>query len=251
MAQSYQAAFVQTGEVIDYTPVVAVHAGDVYQHGSLIGVACESIAANTLGHLAIKGIFQVVKINEQVTIGAKMYWNSAGTPDWGGAGATGACCKTAGSLPFLGWALEASDGTEEEIKILLAGTIATVSSQHEFLSPVVADVGNAGIFTAALTSGGGMCMMTSAAAETRVLYDPSGVGIVMGFCHSVDGGSITMTATTAGAGASSLNDTGSATPNVALFTHAGETLVLISVQSAATTYKWRVFGNDGVALSSV
>lgn len=53
--------FVQRGDAIDYTPATAVSAGDVVVQGDLVGVAKLDIAANTLGALAVSGVFDIPK----------------------------------------------------------------------------------------------------------------------------------------------------------------------------------------------
>ena len=55
------ARFVHDGEAIDYTPSSAVSAGDVVVQNDLVGVAKLDIAANTLGALAVKGVFDFPK----------------------------------------------------------------------------------------------------------------------------------------------------------------------------------------------
>lgn len=73
-----QATFVQDGDAIDYTPVADVAAGDVIVQGDLIGVARQPIAANTLGSLAVTGVFDFAKLAALVlAIGALVYWDDA------------------------------------------------------------------------------------------------------------------------------------------------------------------------------
>lgn len=53
------ASYVQKGDVLDHTPAAAVAAGEVVVIGSLIGVAPRPIAANALGSLAVKGVYEM------------------------------------------------------------------------------------------------------------------------------------------------------------------------------------------------
>lgn len=53
------ASYVADGDLFDYTPGSAVAAGDVVVIGAMVGVAPRPIAANTLGALAIEGIFSL------------------------------------------------------------------------------------------------------------------------------------------------------------------------------------------------
>src|SRR5690242_18204867 len=78
------------GDMIDYTPVGAVTAGDVVVLGSgLVGVAPLDIAASALGALRVRGLEKVPKKTGAVTVGAPVYWNATGDPNTGTAG-TGA-----------------------------------------------------------------------------------------------------------------------------------------------------------------
>ena len=75
------ARFVHDGNSIDYTPGSAVIAGDVVVQGELVGVAKRDIPANTLGSLALEGVFDFPKATgagSAITAGANVYW-SAGT----------------------------------------------------------------------------------------------------------------------------------------------------------------------------
>lgn len=72
--------FVHDGDAIDYTPSSAVAAGDVVVQGELLGVAKQPIAANALGALAIKGVFDFPKasgVGSAITVGSNAYWDVA------------------------------------------------------------------------------------------------------------------------------------------------------------------------------
>ncbi len=77
--------FVQDGDAIDHTPSSAVAAGDIVcigaaagNAGALVGVAKTAIAANALGALAIRGVFEFPTATALATIGVKVYLSSAG-----------------------------------------------------------------------------------------------------------------------------------------------------------------------------
>lgn len=53
------ASYVQDGKILDHTPAAAVAAGDVVVIGSLVAVAPRPIAANTLGSLAVEGVYSL------------------------------------------------------------------------------------------------------------------------------------------------------------------------------------------------
>jgi len=74
------ARFIHDGKSIDYTPSSAVTAGDVIVQGELVGVAKQDIAANTLGALAIEGVFDFPKptgAGTDAAVGTLMYWDAA------------------------------------------------------------------------------------------------------------------------------------------------------------------------------
>ena len=74
------ATFVHDGNSIDYTPGSDVSAGDVVVQGELVGVAKRLITANTLGALAVTGVFDFPKttgVGEAIAAGAKVYWDVA------------------------------------------------------------------------------------------------------------------------------------------------------------------------------
>ncbi len=73
------ATFVQDGRTIDHTPGSDVAAGAVVVQGELLGVAKVPIPANTLGALAVEGVFDFPKATgggTAITAGANCYWNA-------------------------------------------------------------------------------------------------------------------------------------------------------------------------------
>lgn len=73
-----QAVFFHDGDAIDYTPGADVASGDVVVQSDLIGVAKREIKANTLGALAVKGVFDVAKeggVAVTFAVGDKVYWD--------------------------------------------------------------------------------------------------------------------------------------------------------------------------------
>ena len=72
--------FVQTGASLDYTPDADVASGAVVVQGDLVGVAKLDIKANTLGALAIEGVFDFPKATGEataITAGTTLYWDEA------------------------------------------------------------------------------------------------------------------------------------------------------------------------------
>lgn len=96
-----QATFVHDGGTIDYTPGAAVAAGDVVVIGELVGVAKSPIAANALGALAVKGVFDFAKATgggTAISAGANCYWddtNNVATTTAAGNKLIGKCVEAA------------------------------------------------------------------------------------------------------------------------------------------------------------
>lgn len=87
-----EAVFVQDGQAIDYTPGSDVAVGQVVVLSDLVGIAKREIKTDTLGALAVEGVFDVAKeAGGGVTFstGDKAYWDDtnkvAVTTDGGGA----------------------------------------------------------------------------------------------------------------------------------------------------------------------
>ncbi len=73
------AVFVQDDEMVDYTPGADVAAGAVVVQGDLVGVALRPIPANTLGSLAVEGVFDFPKSTaggSAIAVGTTVYWNA-------------------------------------------------------------------------------------------------------------------------------------------------------------------------------
>lgn len=84
--------FIHEGALIDYTPGADVAAGAAVVQGELVGVAVRAIPANTLGALAVEGVFDFPKATgggTAITAGAQLYWDDtndvATTSDRAGA----------------------------------------------------------------------------------------------------------------------------------------------------------------------
>lgn len=73
-----EAVFVHEGKCIDFTPSADVPAGTVVVQGELVGIAKCPIAADTLGALAIEGVFDIAKADEEeLAVGTLVYWDDA------------------------------------------------------------------------------------------------------------------------------------------------------------------------------
>jgi predicted RecA/RadA family phage recombinase len=116
-----QATFRKAGDSIDYTPGSAVAAGDVVVQGELVGIAPRAIAANELGALTVEGVIDVVKINSQITAGAKVYWDADGNPHNGTAGSGAATTSTdTGTNKLIGKAIATAAAGDETVRVKLS-----------------------------------------------------------------------------------------------------------------------------------
>ena len=103
------ARYVQKGDSIDYRPTAAVAAGSVIVIADLVGIARLDIEANTLGSLAVVGVFDIVKAAGQIPSGSTVYWD---------AGAQKATLVS-GSNHYLGKAIASAEDGDETVRVLL------------------------------------------------------------------------------------------------------------------------------------
>lgn len=71
--------FIHDGAAVDYTPGADVAAGDVVVQADLVGIARVAIPANTLGTLAVTGVFEVPKatgVGTALAAGTTVYWDA-------------------------------------------------------------------------------------------------------------------------------------------------------------------------------
>jgi len=113
-----QTQFVHTGDAVDHTPSSDVSAGDVVEVGTLPLVARHDIPADTLGALAIEGVFDVVKATGAITAGALVYWDNDGDPVGGTAG-SGAATTTATANNLMGRAVAAAASGDATVRVKL------------------------------------------------------------------------------------------------------------------------------------
>lgn len=72
-----EAVKISSGEMINHTPGSDVAAGTVVLQGSLFGIALSTIPANTLGALAVQGVFRLPKLStDAVSVGTVLYWDN-------------------------------------------------------------------------------------------------------------------------------------------------------------------------------
>ena len=109
------AIFKQRGDAINHVPTSDVSAGDVVVQEDLIGIAKLDIKANTLGALALTGVFAMPKATgsgEAIAAGAKVYWDAANllaTTD-----------DASGANNFLGKSILAASDDEATVQVRLS-----------------------------------------------------------------------------------------------------------------------------------
>lgn len=97
-----QARFVQDGDIIDYTPTAPVAAGEVVVVGGCVAVSKLDIPANTLGALAMTGVYDVAKDSTTpFAFEQKVFWHTVDKKAVDAAGADrvemGICILPAGA----------------------------------------------------------------------------------------------------------------------------------------------------------
>src|SRR5262245_52245661 len=108
-----QAVFIHDGRAVDYTPAADVAAGDVVVQGDLVGVAKQPIAANTLGALAVVGVFDFQKATgagTALTAGTTVYWNDT----------TNVATATAAGNKQLGKVVKAAADGDATVRVRLS-----------------------------------------------------------------------------------------------------------------------------------
>jgi len=128
-----KAKFIQEGKSIDYTPGSDVNAGDVVVQKDLVGVAKLDIVANTLGALAVVGVFDIQKANEAFSAGDEVYWDADGDP-YGGDAGTGAATGTAAGNVSMGYALADAGATDTTVRTVLQSNAALNAEDTEQLA---------------------------------------------------------------------------------------------------------------------
>ena len=105
------ATFIQEGNAIDHTPAADVAVGDVVVVGDLVGVAKQAIKANTLGSLAVVGVFDLAKAAGVVfTAGQPLYWDDAAN----------VATATATSNKLVGKATRAAANADTAVRVRLS-----------------------------------------------------------------------------------------------------------------------------------
>ncbi len=104
-----QARFIHDGKSIDFFPEADVAAGTVIVENDLVGVTKLDIQAGRLGALAVVGVFDVVKNDAAITLGAKVYWDATAKQ----------AVTTATGNKLLGIAIQAAEATDGTVRVRL------------------------------------------------------------------------------------------------------------------------------------
>lgn len=118
MAQDAQASRHAAGTSFDITAAADRTQGDVVVVGELVAVALRAYDSGANSSLHVEGIFDVVKISDDISAGDKVYWDPTGDPVGGTAG-TGGATTTAGALKQMGIAVADAGAAAETVRVLL------------------------------------------------------------------------------------------------------------------------------------
>jgi predicted RecA/RadA family phage recombinase len=222
------ARFIEADGIADYTPSTFTPAGTVVVQGDLIGVTKLDIPANTLGALALRGIYDFPKVTtggSGLAAGATVYWNT----DTYNAQAASSTYKQ------LGRVVQAAADADSTVRVVLNGLVSTS------VSPITNGIADPGASGAIPVTSSGYVDLVTAGAETRTLAAPSfkGQGLLLSFKTKVGNCVITC--------ASTVNATGN---NTITLSAAGQAVKMIAKTSGANIL-WAVDMNDGAALSTV
>lgn len=221
------ATYVQKGETIDYTPSGAVTAGTIVNLGAFIGIANHDIAANTLGQLTIRGVWDIVKATttgKGCAAGVPIYWDfNNSVANFAGAG-----------IP-IGETVQACADADATMRV-------NVFPQTQAL-PNIALL--AGATDAIDPHTAGNYVITTAGVDAATLAAPTAGSVASG---GDDGKTIDVYSSTANAHtitATGLLETGAAAVNVATFAaDAGAGLKLMAYNG-----KWIVKSSVGITFS--
>lgn len=103
---------VSVGQRVNYTPSADVALGAVVVQNDLVGVADRPIPANTLGALAVAGIFTFGKAtgaDTALAVGVKVYWLAASS----------VVTATAGSNKYVGKVVAAAANAAATVEVML------------------------------------------------------------------------------------------------------------------------------------
>lgn len=163
MAQTPCSIWAQ-GDLIDYTPVAAVSAGDVVVINGVVYVAPLDIAAGALGALNVRSALKVPKKTGAIAAGDAVYWDTAGSPNTGTASSGAAGNTPVGYL--MGVAIAAALSADDYVYVERAGVRPPVASRGQVNADVAA-TGSTNADAAAVLEG--LTVVTGADATKGVI----------------------------------------------------------------------------------
>ena len=107
-----QAQFIHDGKQVDFTPDVDVPVGSIVIQGDLVGITKRDLKADTLGSIAVEGVFDFPKDpadDEIFTAGQKVY-----------ATTDGIVTDVADGTAFLGKVVSDTAGSEPFVRVRLS-----------------------------------------------------------------------------------------------------------------------------------
>lgn len=231
-----QAVFKQDPGTIDFTAVTAITAGDVVVTNGHVRIAKRDIPANTLGALAVEGLYDVVKDSSNISDGNAVYWDADGSPV-GGVALSGAATTTSSGNTFMGYAVAAAGTSATTVRVSLTHVPSSLVVNND-ISSAITDPGASGAIP---VTGSGRVAIVTAGAETRTLAAPTFAGQKLLLYMKTDGGDCVVTCAT------TVNETGN---NTITFDNTGEACQLTAVEEGSNL-RWRLAQVDGAALTTV
>lgn len=223
------------GDDIAYTPGAAKAAGEVDILNTLFRFATQPIVISTLGSVKAAGghpTVRIVKITGAMSVGNHVYWDDNGTVVGATTATTGAVTTVVGDGDaYVGRVIKAAGGTAQTVDVQLSLPVATKVA----LANAIGDPGDG---EAIPVDASGYVAISTAGAETNTLAAPTFVGQEMLLYCAVYVGDRVITCLT------TLNDNAD---NTITFEAIGEAVLLIAIQEAVGTYRWRVVFQDPAA----
>jgi predicted RecA/RadA family phage recombinase len=104
-----EALFIHDGKAIDFLSSTAIPAGTVIVRGALVGITKLDVEANRLGALHVVGVYDVVKADEAIPLGSKVYWDATAKK----------AVLAAGTNPLLGIAVLDAAASDATVRVRL------------------------------------------------------------------------------------------------------------------------------------
>ncbi len=181
-----EARYLNVGDRIDYTPASAVAAGEVVVIGKVCFVANVPIAANELGSLAARGVFEIAKTDGlAIDLGDAVRWNNS----------TNKATKTSSDV-YFGVCVESATAGASTVKVLLRSLQEAVAEQLGLAD--LSDVGSATATDGNLLIGDGDSFESGKAGAKSVGNSADGAAgipiLIRKVCTAAGSGDVTVLA---------------------------------------------------------